>query len=115
MSDDQGWGDVGFHGHPYLITPNLDEMASNGIQFDWFYSAAPVCSPTRASCLTGRHPFRQGIFGANSGHMRKAELTLAELLKDHGYTTGHFGKWHLGTLTVNERDSNRGRPGDSTH
>ena len=115
MSDDQGWGDVGFHGHPYLKTPNLDEMAANGIQFDWFYSAAPVCSPTRASCLTGRHPYRQGIFTANAGHMKEAELTLAEVLKDHGYTTGHFGKWHLGTLTVNKRDSNRGRPGDSTH
>ncbi|MEN8228686.1 MAG: sulfatase-like hydrolase/transferase [Bacteroidota bacterium] len=115
MSDDQGWGDVGFHGHPHLKTPNLDEMAANGIQFDWFYSAAPVCSPTRASCLTGRHPYRQGIFGANSGHMRHEELTLAEVLKNHGYTTGHFGKWHLGTLTVNEKDSNRGKPGDSTH
>jgi len=63
MSDDQGWGDVGFHGHPHLKTPTLDEMAENGIQFDWFYSAAPVCSPTRASCLTGRHPFRQGYSG----------------------------------------------------
>ena len=115
MADDQGWGDVGFHGHPQLKTPNLDEMAKNGLQFDWFYSGAPVCSPTRASCLTGRHPFRYGIFTANEGHMPQAELTLAEVLKNHGYSTGHFGKWHLGTLTVNERDSNRGMPGDSTH
>jgi arylsulfatase A-like enzyme len=89
-------------------------MAGNGIQFDWFYSGAPVGSPTRASCLTGRHPFRYGIFSANTGHMPEEELTLAEALKQFGYTTGHFGKWHLGTLTVKEKDSNRGRPGDST-
>lgn len=115
MSDDQGWGDVGFHGHPFLKTPNLDEMAQNGIQFDRFYTAAPVCSPTRGSCLTGRHPYRYGIFSANIGHMPKEELTLTEVLKDHGYTTGHFGKWHLGTLTAAGKDSNRGKPGDSTH
>jgi len=115
MTDDQGWGDVGFHGHPYLKTPNLDAMASKGIQFDWFYSAAPVCSPTRASCLTGRHPFRYGVFSANTGKMLKEELTLAEALKQYGYATGHFGKWHLGTMTVNEKDANRGMPGDSSH
>jgi len=115
MTDDQGWGDVGFHGHPHLQTPNLDAMARNGIQFDWFYSGAPVCSPTRGSCLTGRHPYRYGVFSANTGHLPKEELTLAEVLKQHGYTTGHFGKWHLGTLTVNEKDANRGMPGDSSH
>ena len=115
MTDDQGWGDVGFHGLPYLKTPNLDAMASSGIQFDRFYSAASVCSSTRASCLTGRHPFRYGIFSANTGHMPQQALTLAEALRQYGYTTGHFGKWHLGTMTVNEKDANRGMPGDSSH
>ena len=108
MADDQGWGDAGFHGHPYLKTPNLDRLAAEGIRLDRFYSAAPVCSPTRGSCLTGRHPFRYGIFYANVGHMRKEEITLAEALKPLGYRTGHFGKWHLGTLTKKLKDSNRG-------
>jgi arylsulfatase A-like enzyme len=108
MTDDLGWGDVGFHGHPILKTPHLDGLAANGLQLDRFYAAAPVCSPTRGSCLTGRHPFRYGVFTANAGHMKPQELTLAEALKEIGYTTGHFGKWHLGTLTNTVRDSNRG-------
>jgi len=90
-------------------------MAGSGIQFNRFYSAAPVCSPTRGSCLTGRHPYRYGIFSANIGYLRDEELNLAEVLKDQGYVTGHFGKWHLGTLTTSEYDANRGRPGDSSH
>ncbi|MBN2313910.1 MAG: sulfatase-like hydrolase/transferase, partial [Sedimentisphaerales bacterium] len=85
-------------------------MARAGMRFTRFYSGAPVCSPTRGSCLTGRHPYRYGIFFANVGHMRKEEITLAEALKSQGYTTGHFGKWHLGTLTTTEKDSNRGGP-----
>jgi len=108
MSDDQGWGDVAYNSHPYLITPNLDAMARSGIRFERFYSGAPVCSPTRGSALTGRHPFRYGIYFANVGHMKKEEITLAEALKTQGYTTGHFGKWHLGTLTNDIRDGRRG-------
>lgn len=108
MSDDQGWGDTGYNGHPHLQTPHLDAMAGNGIRFDRWYTAAPVCSPTRGSVLTGRHPFRYGIFGANKGHMPDEELTLAEALKTNGYTTGHFGKWHLGTLTKTVKDGRRG-------
>jgi len=99
MSDDQGWGDTGYNGHPVLNTPHLDTMAREGIRFNRFYSGAPVCSPTRGSCLTGRHPYRYGIFGANRGHLKKDEVTLAAVLKEHGYATGHFGKWHLGTLS----------------
>ena len=110
MADDQGWGDTGYNGHPHLKTPHLDSMAKNGVQFNRFYAAAPVCSPTRGSCLTGRHPYRYGIYFANTGYMKKAELTLAELLKENGYTTGHFGKWHLGTLTKTEVEANRGGP-----
>lgn len=115
MTDDLGWGDVGFNGHPHIKTPHLDRLAAQGVVFDRFYSASAVCSPTRASVLTGRHPTRLGIMTANSGHMLEEELTIAELLTDAGYATGHFGKWHLGTLTTSIRDSNRGRPDDSTH
>lgn len=101
MADDQGWGDVGFRGHPHVRTPVLDEMARTGLRFDRFYSAAPVCSPTRASVLTGRHPNRMGCF--DWGYtLRPQELTLAEQLRSAGYATGHFGKWHLGSV---RRDS----------
>ncbi|MEE8451514.1 MAG: sulfatase-like hydrolase/transferase [Thermoguttaceae bacterium] len=115
MTDDQGWGDTGYNGNPVLKTPHLDEMARTGIRFDRFYAGAPVCSPTRGSALTGRHPYRYGIPFANTGHMLPQEITLAEALKTQGYTTGHFGKWHLGTLTTTIKDANRGRPGDATH
>lgn len=108
MADDQGWGDTSFNGHKRLKTPGLDAMAENGLRFNRFYAAAPVCSPTRGSCLTGRHPFRYGVFFANKGHLKKEEITVAEYLKSKDYTTGHFGKWHLGTLTTKIKDSNRG-------
>lgn len=97
MADDQGYGDVGYNGHPKLKTPILDEMAATGLRFDRFYAAAPVCSPTRGSVMTGRHPNRFGCF--SWGHtLRPQELTIAELLADAGYTSGHFGKWHLGSV-----------------
>lgn len=105
MADDQGWGDTAYNGHPVLKTPMLDEMARSGVRFDRFYSGAPVCSPTRGSCLTGRHPFRYGIFFANADSGTDApskyalparEVTIAEALKPLGYTSAHFGKWHLG-------------------
>lgn len=113
MTDDQGWGDTGYNGHPVLRTPNLDQMAEDGICFDRFYSGAPVCSPTRGSCITGRHPYRYGITFANEGQMKKEEITLAEVLRNKEYATGHFGKWHLGTLTTRIKDSNRGQPGET--
>jgi arylsulfatase A-like enzyme len=115
MCDDLGWGDVGFNGNKIIRTPHLDTMAKNSLRFTRFYAAAPVCSPTRGSCLTGRHPFRYGIYFANTGHMKTEELTLAELLQKHGYATGHFGKWHLGTLTKTEKDANRGGPRGAKH
>lgn len=108
MADDLGWGDVGFNGNKTIKTPHLDAMAKSGLKFNRFYAAAPVCSPSRGSCITGRHPYRYGIPFANSGHMKPEELTLAELLKKQGYSTGHFGKWHLGTLTKTVKDANRG-------
>jgi arylsulfatase A-like enzyme len=108
MADDQGWGDVGYYGHEVLQTPVLDKMAATGLRFDRFYAAAPVCSPTRGSVLTGRHPSRYGCF--SWGHMiRPQEVTVAEVLRDSGWTTGHFGKWHLGPVTKDHSAS----PGNS--
>jgi arylsulfatase A-like enzyme len=115
MTDDQGWGDLGHRGHPRLWTPHMDTIAAEGVQFERFYASSPVCSPTRASVLTGRHPFRMGIRNANVGHLPAEEHALAELLGAAGYATGHFGKWHLGTLTTEEPDSNRGGPAGSAH
>lgn len=110
MADDLGWGDVGFNGNKQIKTPYMDKLAAQGVIFDRFYSGCSVSSPTRASVLTGRNPFRTGVFNANVGILRPEEETLPELLKKGGYITGHFGKWHLGTLTRNEKDANRGRP-----
>lgn len=110
MADDMGWGDVGFNGNRIIKTPCLDRLAAEGVRMDRFYSAGPLSSPTRASVLTGRNPFRTGVFSANEGILRPEEITLPELLKQAGYATGHFGKWHLGTLTCKEIDANRGRP-----
>ena len=96
MSDDQGWGDVGFNGNAEVQTPNLDALAADGVKFDRFYAASPLCSPSRGSCLTGRYPFRFGVLAAHTGGMRVGEITIAEMLKKKGYSTGFFGKWHLG-------------------
>jgi arylsulfatase A-like enzyme len=97
MADDQGWGDMAYNGHGVIKTPNFDEAAATGLRFDRFYAAAPVCSPTRASVMTGRHPNRMGVF--KWGYpMRPQETTIAEALKTVGYTAGHFGKWHLGSV-----------------
>jgi arylsulfatase A-like enzyme len=94
MTDDQGWGDTGYNGLTKIKTPSLDAMAAAGMRFDRFYAAAPLCSPTRASVLSGRHPFRSGVFNPGSP-FRTEELSLAEAIKPAGYATGHFGKWHL--------------------
>ncbi len=97
MSDDQGWGETSYNGHPQLKTPVLDKMAATGLRLDRFYAASPVCSPTRASVLTGRHANRMGAFGANWS-IRPEEITLAPLLKAAGYRTAHYGKWHIGAV-----------------
>lgn len=108
MADDQGWSDVVYNGHPHLKTPHLDAMAQNGVVFSRFYSAGSVCSPTRASVMTGRHSARMGICSVNCGHVKDHEITLAEMVKEKGYHKGHFGKWRLGPLTRDILDANRG-------
>lgn len=101
MCDDLGWGDTGFNGNKIIKTPHLDRMAEEGAVLSHFYSVGPVCSPTRASFLTGRHYYRLGVWTANVGHLPKEEYTIARMMKANGYTTGHFGKWHVGTLSKN--------------
>lgn len=116
MADDLGWGDLGcYNPRSPIKTRHLDAMAEGGVRFERFYSASAVCSPTRASCLTGRHPERMGIVYANKGHLPAEEINLAGLLQKAGYRTGHFGKWHLGTLTTEVKDSNRGGPQGAAH
>jgi arylsulfatase A-like enzyme len=97
MGDDHGANEVGYNGHPYVKTPVLDSMSKSGLRFDRFYAAHPTCSPTRGSTLTGRHPNRYGTFGPNWS-LRPEEFTIAHLLKNAGYATGHFGKWHVGPI-----------------
>ena len=99
MADDLGYGDTGFNGNTIIMTPHLDKMAEAGVKLTHFYAGGPVCSPTRGTCLTGRHYYRYGIWSANQGHLPQQEITLARMPKQRGYTTGHFGKWHLGTLS----------------
>ena len=107
LTDDQGWGDAKFAGHPYVKTPNLDRLAKEGTWLRQFYVAATVCSPSRAAFLTGRVPARFAIHGHFADHASNAArsmpnwldpevTTLPDLLKQAGYATAHFGKWHLG-------------------
>ena len=97
MGDDHGWEETGYNGHPHVKTPVLDEMATTGLRLENFYAAHPVCSPTRASFLTGRHPNRMGTF-APGWSLRPEEITIAHILNKAGYRSGHFGKWHVGAV-----------------
>ena len=97
MADDQGWGQTGYYNHPVLKTPHLDAMAKAGLRFDRFYAGGPVCSPTRATVLTGRTHDRTGVFDHGYA-LRSQEKTLAAAMQKAGYATGHFGKWHLNGL-----------------
>ncbi|CAN5170448.1 arylsulfatase [soil metagenome] len=97
LTDDQGYGDLGYTGNPHIKTPVIDKFASKSIRLTNFY-VSPVCAPTRASLLTGRYSLRTGIRDTYNGGaiMATEEVTLAEMLKNAGYTNGIFGKWHLG-------------------
>jgi arylsulfatase len=97
LTDDQGYGDLSCHGNPILQTPNIDRLHAEGRRFTDFH-VSPTCSPTRAALLTGRHEFKNGVTHTTQERERLAPnaTTLAELLKSAGYTTGIFGKWHLG-------------------
>jgi len=98
ISDDQGWGDLSVHGNTNVRTPNIDSLAADGAMFDRFY-VSPVCAPTRASMLTGRYHPRTGVIGVTRGQerMNLDEVTVAQILKTGGYSTGAFGKWHNGS------------------
>ena len=97
LADDQGWGDLSSSGNTNLNTPNIDSLKSNGASFENFY-VQPVCSPTRAELLTGRYFTRMGVYETSSGGERfnLNDTTIAELLKNEGYHTAAFGKWHNG-------------------
>lgn len=112
LCDDMGWKDLGCYGNRFTETPNIDKLAQSGIRFTQAYAACPVCSPTRASILTGKYPARLQFTNYIKGEridknspvlpakwrpwLEAQEITVAEILKKHGYTTGMIGKWHLG-------------------
>ena len=99
LADDMGWGDCSTYGHKVIKSPNLDRLAAEGVKFSQCYSASGVCSPSRSAILTGRTPYRNGVWrhlsGLHKAHLRSSEITYPELLKDIGYETCHIGKWHL--------------------
>lgn len=99
LADDLGWGDLGCYGHERIQTPNLDKFAEQGVRLTQCYSACSVCSPSRSSILTGRTPYRNGVWRwipeRSQVHLRTSEITTPELLKPLGYNTCHVGKWHL--------------------
>ena len=114
LADDLGYQDVGCYGGP-VQTPAIDQLAKEGVKFSDFYSGCAVCSPSRATLLTGRHHIRTGVYSwisdeAQKSHLLLRELTIAEMLKDQGYSTAHVGKWHLGLPT-----KNRPKPTPSHH
>jgi N-acetylgalactosamine-6-sulfatase len=113
FADDWGWGDLGCHGHPYLKTPNLDRLASEGTEFYQFTVASGVCSPSRAAVLTGHFPARHSIhghFATVKSHVKRGmpdwldpkAVLLPRLLREAGYATAHYGKWHLTNIMVKD-------------
>lgn len=114
LSDDLGYRDIGCYDGP-VQTPTLDQLAAKGTRFSDFYSGCAVCSPSRATLLTGRHHIRTGVYSwihdpSQESHLLLREITLAEVLKNAGYSTAHVGKWHLGLPT-----NNREKPTPDQH
>ena len=105
MADDLGYGDVGFTGNQKIKTPSIDSLAAEGVVLNRFYTSASICSPSRAAALTGRHHYRTGVLAAHTAGLRIGEVTIPEVLQKHGYTTGFFGKWHLGWIRPDETSS----------
>jgi len=106
MVDDLGWSDLSYNGSTIYETPNIDQFAKEGVVYDNFYTAGPVCSPTRASILTGKYPVKTGVttyllsperdVDYIENQLNLSEFTIAEAFQQAGYKTGYFGKWHLG-------------------
>lgn len=99
LADDLGWGDLGCYGHPIIKTPHLDAFARQGVRLTQAYAGSAVCSPSRSAILTGRTPYRNGVFTwipeGREVHLRTSEIALPKLLQARGYATCHVGKWHL--------------------
>lgn len=97
LADDLGWGDLACYGHPYAKTPHLDKLAADGTRFTHYYATGVTCCPARTGLMTGKFPatFQKYPSGFGFG----SRVTITELLKKNGYATGHFGKWHIGTVT----------------
>jgi len=115
VADDMGWGDSATYGNELIQTPNMDRLAAEGVKLTQAYSAAAVCSPSRSAILTGRTPYRNGVYrhlsGNHEAHLRASEITYPELVKEIGYETVHVGKWHL--LSKNQfNNSDYPQPGD---
>lgn len=102
MEDDLGYGELSCYGSKKVNTPNIDQLASYGVKFTDFHSNGPVCSPTRAVLMTGKYQQRTGIEGVITAKSHREvglslnEITMAEVLKKQGYSSGMYGKWHLG-------------------
>jgi arylsulfatase A-like enzyme len=101
MADDLGYGDLGCYGNPFIETPNIDKLADKGLKFTQFYAGAPVCTPTRASFLTGQFPLRfdlNYVFMDKNEFLPVQDINIPKLLKARGFITNHIGKWHLGGI-----------------
>ncbi|RMF39693.1 MAG: arylsulfatase, partial [Planctomycetota bacterium] len=122
LCDDLGYGDLQCYGHPHIRTPNLNRLADGGIRFTSFYSAAPVCSPSRVGLLTGRSPNMAGVYDwippasrprpdlRDLVHLRREEVTIPQVLKSAGYATCMAGKWHCNSKF---NSSEQPQPGDA--